>query len=225
MRIAVITTGFAAHEKDYGGAAAILNLIKQLSNYNDIELVVFSFYYPAGKPDYNIGNVKIFSFALKPEAGKLEKIRIWKRCETKFGDEFQKNRFDLIHSMWSGESGFIAAGLSRKFNVPMVTNVNGGELAGLPAIKFGYRLKFFQRYFVNKSFLQAKKIICGSDFIISKIKQYYNSDIAAKAIKLPFGIDIALFKPAPKKYDINSTMLINIANAVPVKSHFTLFKA
>jgi glycosyltransferase involved in cell wall biosynthesis len=111
----------------------------------------------------------------------------------------------------------------------MITNINGGELGKIRGIDFGSQLKFFQRYFVGKAFRQAKIIVCGSDFISSKVKEFYNNETAAKVKKIPFGVDEELFKPSPpvplsfrRGGGVN---IINIANAVPVKSHIDLFKA
>lgn len=225
MNIAIITPGFAANETDYGGAAAILNLLKQLASYKDVNLSVFALYYPALQPFFSVAGMSVFTFAKKNPNDKMEKLRIWRECKKKFSEEHKKKPFEMIHSMWSGESGNAAAGLAEKFNLPFITNINGGELGEIKEINFGARLTLFQKKFVNRSIEQADKIVCGSEFISGLVQKYYGDKIHSKVSKLPFGVDAKMFSPAKKKFDPDAPVLINIANAVPVKSHITLFKA
>jgi len=131
MRIAWITSGFSKDENDYGGVAAIHNLARELSLNIEIEITVFSFYYPPDKPEYNFYKAKVFSFAQSGKISKPEKIRLWKRCRKKFEEEHKINKFGVIHSIWAGESGYIASRLSKKFNIPFTANICGGELAGI----------------------------------------------------------------------------------------------
>ena len=65
MRVGWITTGFSIGEKDFGGAAAIHNLAKELSLHNEIEPIIFSLYYPVNRHEYNFYNAKVYSFAKK----------------------------------------------------------------------------------------------------------------------------------------------------------------
>lgn len=229
MRIAWVTTGISANEKDYAGAASITKLVQELSAYSDLEVIVFSLYYPLNQHYYKLFNTKIYSFGKALKLNWLKKVIARHRCIKRFRQEHRQKGFDLVHSMWSGESGYIASRLSKKLNIPMITNVNGGELGEIKEIKFGSQLKFFQRFFVGKAFRQAKVIVCGSDFITSKVKEVYSSEIGAKVKKISFGIDETIFKPSPpgppsfRREGVFS--IISIANAFPVKSHVDLFKA
>ncbi len=225
IRAAWITTGFSKDEKDTGGAAAIHNLARELSLSEDIELTIFSFYYPFSQPEYKFYDAKVFSFAGEGLHRKMGKPGIWRKCIRKFGEEHEKKRFDVIHSMWAGESGNIAAKLSKKHNIPLTINICGGELAEIKEINYGSRLKCWQKKFVDYSIDSADKIIAGSDYVVEKIEKYYGSDAMNKTTKIPFGADEKVFY-SYKKYDENKkNSLINIANALPVKSHETLFKA
>jgi glycosyltransferase involved in cell wall biosynthesis len=223
MRIAWITTGFSKDEKDFGGAAAIHNLAKELSQRENIELIIFSFYYPLNQPEYSFYNAKIYSFAEKENISKFEKIKLWKRCRKKFEEEHVKRPFDIIHSVWSGESGYVASRLSRKLKIPFIANVCGGELAELPEIHYGSRTKFWQRTFVDIAFERADKIIVGSDYIIEKIDSHYGTDVSEKALKIPFGVDEMMF--FPNKTKTNFPVLVTIGSAVPVKAYNIMFKA
>ena len=226
MRIAIITTGFSKDAADYGGAAAFHNLVRELSLQQDIDISVFAFYYPFDQPEYNFYNAKVFSFASSGKLNELKKFNIWRNCEKKFAAEHRKEKFDIVHSMWAGESGFVASRFSRKFKIPFIANIAGGELAGIEEIGYGSRIKQVQRYFVDRTFSKAQVIISGSDFIIDKIKTYYDETILSKVQIIPFGVDDSMF--FVKEADPGATdapALISVANIVPVKSHDTLFKA
>ena len=239
IKVTWITSGFSANENDYGGAAAIHNLARELSQHSEVELTIFSFYYPARKPEYYFYGADVFSFAVpvgrqaeKEEYTRLDKLKIWRRCMKKFAEVHQQQKFDLIHAMWANEPGYIATKLSRKFQIPLIVNICGGELAELKEINYGSRLKFWQKKFVDKSFKQASRIVYGSDYILQKIRKYYPDSIIKKSVKISFGADEKLFYCKPKRrFDSESRalgvhpVLINIASAVPVKDHKTLFQA
>jgi glycosyltransferase involved in cell wall biosynthesis len=225
MRIAWITTGFSKDENDYSGAAAIHNLARELSLSKEIDLTIFSLYYPVNKSEYKFYDAKVFSFAQSTKTSKLEKMRLWKRCRRKFEEEHWKNKFDLIHSMWAGESGYIASRLSRKLNIPFIANICGGELAEIPKIKYGSRMKFWQKTFVNMAFEAADKIIAGSAYIIDKIGVYYDETIQKKVLKIPFGVDENLFFPNKQKSQRPFPILITIGSAVDVKGYTFMLHA
>jgi len=227
MRIAVITTGFAKDETDYRGAAVFNYFVKELSLNEGIDLTIFAFYYPLYRNEYKFYNAKVFSFA-KGRQSKLHKPEIWRRCKRKFAEEHNKNKFDIIHSFWCGESGYVASQLSKQFNIPLTAAICGGELAEIKQIRYGSQLKFWQKYFVKKTFEQAKIIVAGSDYIIDKLSIYDDGTYLNKSKKIAFGVDAKFTSPPSlrrEKDENESLLLINIANVVPVKSHIDLLKA
>ena len=127
--------------------------------------------------------------------------------------------------MWAGESGNVAAKLSKQHKIPLVINICGGELAEIKEINYGSRLKYWQKRFVDNSLNAADKIVSGSDFITDKIEEYYGKDVKDKTVKIPFGVDEKVFYPDKSIEHNKKFNLVNIANAVPVKAHESLFKA
>src|SRR5205085_438196 len=171
IRIAIITTGFSKDENDYGGASAFHNFVKELSNNKDVDVSVFAFYYPVNQPEYNFYNSRVFSFASGKTDSMFSKLKTWRKCEKKFKEEHAKNKFDIIHSMWARESGFTSSRLARKYKVPFIANIGGGELADLKEINYGSQTTQLQKYFVDKSLTRADVIVCGSDYISNKIEK------------------------------------------------------
>lgn len=226
MRIAWVTTGFSKDEKDFGGAAAIHNLAKELSKTNDIELIIFSLYHPLNQPEYDFYRAKVFSLAQKGFESRAIKLKIWRNCEKKFAQEHNRKYFDVIHSMWAGESGYVASKLGRSSGIPLLVNICGGELAGIKEVGYGSMLKYWQKRFVDRSFSSASKIISGSKYITEKVESYYKNDIVKKVVELPFGVDENLFFPTNKRRTSKEhPVLLNVGSAVTVKSHVTLFNA
>ncbi len=225
MRIAWVTTGFSKDENDFGGAAAIHNLARELSLSGEIELTIFSLYYPANKPEYDFYKARVFSFAESEKISKPEKVKLWKRCRKKFAALYAENRFDIIYSIWSGESGYIASRLGEKFDIPFIANICGGELAEIREIKYGSRLKFWQKTFVNTAFERADKIVAASDYVIEKIRTYYDKPVQDIVTKIPFGVDEKKFYPPKKKQSERFPVLIAIGSAAAVKAYGTMLKA
>ena len=226
MKVAWIITGFAENERDYNGAPAIHKLAEALSKQRDIELDIYTLYYPINITEYNYFDARVFSFATKSKNTKIDKYIIWKKAERKFRQENAVKKYNIIHSLWSGESGNLASRLSKSHNIPFVTSVCGGELAELKEINYGSRLKYWQKKFVGNSFSNAKRIITGSEYISTLISKYYGADIIKKVVNIPFGVDDKLFFPFESitKYQDRFPVLLNIASAVPVKNHILLFK-
>jgi glycosyltransferase involved in cell wall biosynthesis len=227
MRIAWVISGFSKDENDYGGAAAIHNLAKEISQQSDIELVIFSLYYPHNQREYNFYAAKVYSFSTgTADPSPYAKLKIWNSCIKTFNTEHSQKKFDIIHSFWAGEPGYVASKIARKHNIPLIANICGGELAEIKSIGYGSRLKLRQKKLVDKTFQRANRIISGSDYITNKISKYYTKEIAGKAVKIPFGVDEKKFFPEmPARSRGDNIRLINIANCVPVKAHSDLLKA
>lgn len=229
LNIAWVTSGFYADENDFGGAAAIHLLARELSRAPEIELTVFALYYPFDKNDYILYDAKVYTFSNCPQnrLTSLKKIKAWRAFRKKFAKENLNKNFDVIHSFWAGEPGYNATKVSQKFNIPHAANICGGELASFPEINYGSQLKSAQRYFVGKTFEQATTIICGSEFVIEKASGIYNNNITGKITRIPFGVDESLFCESDDTVEVNAKepVLINIAHAAPVKAHYDLLLA
>ena len=79
INLAWVTSGFYSDEKEFRGAAAILNLAKEISGNPDIILTVFSLYYPFNKAEYMLYGSKVFTFNTKPveDINSFSKFRSW----------------------------------------------------------------------------------------------------------------------------------------------------
>ncbi len=228
INVAWVTSGFYFDENDMQGAPAIFDLANEISKDPEIELTVFALYYPKLKKEYNLKNIKVYTFfdSHNAKLSSFKKLKIWRLFRRKFTEIHNINKFDLIHSFWAGEPGYNAAIMSKKLNIPLIANICGGELAAIPQINYGSQLRATQKYFINRTFEQAEKIVCGSDFILKIAADIYSVKILDKFVKIPFGIKTEKFSPQKKSNIINNEpVLINIAHIIPVKAHNDLLEA
>ncbi|MCX7877188.1 MAG: glycosyltransferase family 4 protein [Ignavibacteria bacterium] len=225
MRIAYITTGFSPDENDGFGSNSIHYFIKEISFRESAEAVVFSLYYPLKKENYKFHRATVYSYGEKLNSGKFLKFISWSRLRRKFIEEHKKKPFNLIHSFWCGESGYTAVHLGEKFKIPVIASVCGGEVADIPEIDYGSQRRFFQRYFVNKTFEKATVINSLSRYVSKIISDRFDSKCSSKVITQPFGVDENIFKPLNFRKESDEIKLISITNAVPVKAHNVLLKA
>lgn len=229
INAAWVISGFYSDESDFGGAAAIHLLAKELSQDPGIDLTVFALYHPHLIKEFRLYNINVLTLnSFPPEKlNRVRKLKSWRLFHRKFAEKNHENRFDIIHSFWAGEPGYNAAIAAKKHNIPLAANICGGELAAFPAIKYGQQLKKAQKYFIDKTMNRAGRIICGCNYIAGKVVAVYGNNIAAKTTRVPFGVDTSFFAPQQAKEKINSTgpVLINLAHAVPVKDHKTLLSA
>src|ERR1051325_1423489 len=114
IKVAMIVPGFFENEKDYGGAAAIYNLVEELSKNPEIELTIFSLYSPVNKSEYKFFNSKVYSFAYSNKIRKIDKLELWLKLKNKFKQEYKKNKIDLVHSLWASEAGYAGSKLAKK---------------------------------------------------------------------------------------------------------------
>lgn len=225
MRIAYITTGFSPDEKEGYGSNAIHYFIKEISLRDKIESVVFSLYYPLKKRKYGFYNTLVYSYGRKLNNSKVSKLFSWAGLRRQFAEEHCRKPFDLIHSFWCGESGYVSVQLGKKYQIPVIASVCGGEVADIPEIDYGSQRRIFQRYFVKKTFESAVKINSLSKYVSNIISRNFPREFSDKVITLPLGVDENLFKPMGIKKKSDETKLISITNAVPVKAHNILLKA
>ncbi|MBE2228034.1 MAG: glycosyltransferase family 4 protein [Ignavibacteria bacterium] len=229
INAAWVISGFYSDENDFGGAAAIHLLAKELSHDPGIHLTVFALYHPHLIKEFRLHNINVLTLNSYPpeKLNRVRKLKAWRLFHRKFAEKNKLEKFDIIHSFWAGEPGYNASIAAKKHNIPFAANICGGELAAFPEIKYGQQLKKTQKYFIDKTMYRADKIVCGCDFIAEKVSDIYGNNIADKTIRLPFGVDTSLFAPKQAKETSNSggPVLINIAHAVPVKDHKTLLSA
>ncbi|MFT4927107.1 MAG: glycosyltransferase involved in cell wall biosynthesis [Phenylobacterium sp.] len=126
---------------------------------------------------------------------------------------------DLVHSFWLGKTTLLGAMLSKKYQLPLLASVAGGEPVNMPEIGYGGSLSFVGRCFNSLSIKLADGVSCGSGFIQSMTQQRW----AITPQLIPLGIDTSFWQPK----DVGETtagpwQLLQLASINAVKDPWLL---
>ena len=137
----------------------------------------------------------------------------------------QETGFNIIHAHFIWPSGYAAAKLSKKFNVPLVLTAHGYDVYDLP-------------FRDSDWFERVKFTLDNADYVITVSNS--NKRILTEKLKvpedkvsvIPNGFDPQLFYPMDKvetRRELglpqDKKILLNVANLVPVKGHEYLITA
>jgi len=98
--------------------------------------------------------------------------------------------FDVVHSIWAGTVGLVAALAARRIGRPLLVHIAGGELARLHAIGYGGALSLRNRFKNRWVFRRAAVVSAASAPIIEAAREF-----GANAVRIPLGVDREAFPP------------------------------
>ncbi len=150
--------------------------------------------------------------------------RRWPRLRalTAMGREHRKRPFDAVHAFWAGAPGQVAALFGLIFRMPFAVTLPGGDLAAIPDIGYGARLRWRGRMATNMVLSRAAAIVVPS------------GPMAAEAFALgwrtrtiPFGVALDRWPPSPPRprKPGQPLKLIHAASLNRVKDPFGLLDA
>jgi glycosyltransferase involved in cell wall biosynthesis len=134
--------------------------------------------------------------------------------------EHRRGRFDVLHGLWAGESGLIAALAGRLWGVPSVVTVAGGELVALPEIGYGGQLRLKGRLVVGSTLRLAGAVTSAAEFTRQTLRQRRPD---ARLIAL--GADTCRFAPPEHPLPGPPWRLLHVASLNRVKDQPTLLRA
>ncbi len=223
MRIALITPGFSADEKDWC-IPVLLNLVRELAWEHKVH--VFTLRYPHRRGTYRVYGATVHAFggALAAGSGRLSLLG---KALAEIVKRGRHHPFDVLHALWADEPGFLAVVASRLLGVPAVVSLLGGELVSLPDIGYGVQLSPIGRWLVRIALRGAARITVGSTYLRRLALPHVAPD---RLQVLPLGVDTRLFYPVPQPPNPTPLVegkhkLLNVASLVPVKDQATLLQA
>jgi glycosyltransferase involved in cell wall biosynthesis len=134
--------------------------------------------------------------------------------------EHRRGRFEVLHGLWAGRSGLIAALAGRQGRIPCVVSVVGGELVALPEIGYGGQLTSVARWRIELSLRLADAVTSASEFIHRLLRER-----RPDARLIPFGADCVRFTPPAAPPPGPPWRLLHIASLNRVKDQPTLLRA
>jgi glycosyltransferase involved in cell wall biosynthesis len=223
VRIALITPGFSADERDWC-IPVLLNLVRELAREHEVH--VFTLRYPHRRAVYRVHGATVHAFggALATGTGRLPLLSAALASIVRQGHH---RPFDVLHALWADEPGFLAAVAGRLLGAPAVVSLLGGELVGLPDIGYGVQLSPVGRWLVRIALGAAAKVTVGSTYLQRLAQPRVAAD---RLLVMPLGVDTRLFYPTSKPVNPaplaeGKLKLLNVASLVPVKDQATLLRA
>jgi glycosyltransferase involved in cell wall biosynthesis len=131
-------------------------------------------------------------------------------------------RIDIVHALWAGETGILAALAARALRVPAVLSIGGGERVWLPDIRYGGAGTRRGRARTRLALGLARAVTAGSAFALG----FLPPPLAARAELVPLGIDVGRFAAAAAEAPAGPPWrLVHVASLNRVKDQGTLLLA
>ena len=125
---------------------------------------------------------------------------------------------DVIHGFWASVSGLAAVLAGRRYRVPSIVSVAGGELLAMPEIGYGGALGRGGRLIGSTTMRLATHITVSSGWMAGHVRArgFRVDDIVA------LGVDTGAFSPGSS---LRPYHLVHVASRNQVKDPFTLLRA
>lgn len=169
---------------------------------------------------YRLGDALVRNIA--PEAhGPHRLARMLTRAVRAAGAD---GRPDVVCGFWASVSGLAAVAAGRRWRVPTVVHVAGGELISLPELGYGGARGRGGRLIATAALRGASSVTVSSQWMAGHVVA------AGHRVDevIPLGVDTALFHPHADEADeaqVNGHRLVQVANLNPIKDQATLLRA
>jgi len=220
VNIGILIPGFSAHDGDWA-IPVQQHLARELAKTDHVRVVALR--YPPRRDPYMVSGAHVYAIGAGSAARGLQRFQLWTNALKLIRRLHREKPFDVLHAMWADETGLIAGWAGRLLGIPVVVSILGGELIGLPDIRYGLQLSRFSRWVVGQALNNADAVIVASSYVRRLIVQAGYRIPDSRLITGTLGVDTTLFTPAAVPAD--PRRLINVASLVPVKDQETLFRA
>lgn len=126
--ILILTPGFPTDENDSLCIPPLQDFLLHFkSKFRNAEFSVIAFQYPFDKSFYKWNDITVFS--LKGRNRKRDKIFVWDSAMTIAKYLAEKNKIDVVHSLWFGECALIGNRIASKYNVKHICTLMGQDVS------------------------------------------------------------------------------------------------
>jgi glycosyltransferase involved in cell wall biosynthesis len=211
VRIALIVPGGVDRSGEYRVIPALLALIGRLSLHDEVH--VFALNQEAQAGDWVLAGAHIHNIGFRHT--RLRAVRAISKMH-------RSSPFDVIHAIWSGNCGLIAAVAGRLHGIPSLVHVAGGELVSIPDIGYGGVQTWRGRLREALVLRGIPTVTAASAPVIAMLNQ-----LGVAAHRVPLGVDLESWPPRePVRRNLNrSARLIHVASLNRVKDQSTLLRA
>jgi glycosyltransferase involved in cell wall biosynthesis len=211
MRIAMVVPGGVDRSGEYRVIPALLGLIERLSLHDDVQVIALRQEIQPGA--WELGGAHIHNIGARHT--RLRAVHAIYRMHRSLP-------FDLIHAIWSGSCGVVAAAAGRLLGIPSLIHVAGGELVSIPDIGYGGLQRRRGRLRETLILRSVSTVTAASAPVIETL-----SELGVAAHRVPLGVDLKSWPPRdPVRRDPGRpARLIHVASLNRVKDQSTLLRA
>jgi len=211
MRIAMVVPGGVDRSGEKRVIPALLALISRLSVHHDLQ--VFALYQEAQAGEWDLAGAHIRNIGAGHTL--LRAVRAIRSVH-------RSMPFDIVHSIWSGWGGLVAAATGRMLGIPSLIHIAGGELVSIPQIGYGGARRWYGRLRERLTLRAASAVTAASAPVIERL-----SELGVTAERIPLGVDLSAWPPRdPVRRDGGEpAKLIHVASLNRVKDQTTLLRA
>ena len=210
MKLALVVPGGVDRSGEFRVIPALLTLIERLARVHDVHVFALRQEATAGRWEllgatvHNIGDGW-------PRLRAIAAIRA----------EHRRERFDLVHAIFSGSCGLVAVAAAKLLGLPSLVHIAGGELVALHDIGYGGRQKWKGRLREAVVLRAADAVTAASAPIIESLRA-----LGLEARRVPLGVDLRSWSPlAPRRRRSTEARLLHVASLNRVKDQPTLLRA
>ena len=215
----MVTPGFSAGEEDWC-IPALHHLVRHLAADHDV--IVLALRHPPRRRGYDFHRARVLPLAAGTRTG-TRRVAMFVHALAAIRREHRRAPFDAVHGLWADEAGFIAAVAGRRWGIPSVVSVMGGELVGLADIGYGTQLGRTGRWLVRRSLSTADHVTVGSRLLVEPVRAVRGDRPVELA---PLGVDTAMFRPDGERAPLaGDPCLLQVASLGPVKHPHLLLDA
>jgi glycosyltransferase involved in cell wall biosynthesis len=211
MRIAMVVPGGVDRSGEYRVIPALLALIERLSAHSDVQVIALSQENQPGA--WELAGARIHNIGVP-----YTRVRALRAIHKMH----RSSPFDVIHAIWSGNCGLVAAAAGRLLGIPSLVHVAGGELVSIPDIGYGGLQRWRGRLRESLVLRGASTVTAASEPVIEAL-----AHLGVAAHRIPLGVDLKIWPTRdPIRRDADRpARLIHVASLNRVKDQFTLLRA
>ncbi|MFQ5963570.1 MAG: glycosyltransferase family 4 protein [Candidatus Scalinduaceae bacterium] len=204
-----------------GGGVFCKSLAEQLCKNNNVSVITSKF---NNQKSYEIDNnveifrVPIFMRGDKNAATIISMLSFFPACLLVGYRLQRKRKFDIVHSMFAIPSAPAGLILAKKFKIPHILSILGGDIFD-PSKKLSPHRTPFLHYTVKKMIEDSDKVVALSSDIMKRAIDYYN--ISKKIDIIHLGIEKPVCNIKKRQdygFKLNDILLVTVGRLVSRKS-------
>jgi glycosyltransferase involved in cell wall biosynthesis len=210
MRVALIVPGGVDRTGEQRVIPCVLALIKRLAARVDLQ--VFALRQEPKPSRYSLLGATVHN-----AGAPFSRLRTVRRLLA----EHRGSSFDILHALWVGGPGVVAAAARRVVAAPVLLHIAGGELVQMPEIEYGGDRGLHRRILLQWALASADCITATSSSVrrSAELRGY-------RTRRLTLGVDLDTWPArSPRPRSDRHARLVHVASLNRVKDQTTLLEA